>query len=379
MSSPNTNYGIRDIDVAADKYTGIVNVRIPIYSLETNQMQIPIILSYNASGIRADDITSLVGLGWNLHASGKITRSVRGKHDNLDNKEWVGHNINMVDGMFPIWYQEHFDTQPDQFYFEIPNSSGSFVMDSLGNGSLVPYQNMRIEYKNQVFRIYDKQGTCYVFSSSDVTNESYPQNPPETIPSYVSPWYLDKIVYLNGDKVEFYYERDSQGAHTIHYQYLQECYAIYNNQTKQYEPPLKAGKFYDLTHGTVVSNPHYLSKIAYKDQHIEFVYERESSDIPYGKKLTDIIVNHVRDSQMTKIRHFRFSYGHFSNNRLKLTGLKEMESPESERLICNFEYFEDVAPPARNSDGIDHWGYFRANIPHSGSTQTFPAIKVFAI
>lgn len=278
--------------------------------------------------------------------------------------------------IFPIWFEEHWDTQPDQFYFEVPNLSGTFVLDSLGKGWLIPYQNIKVEYENQVFRIYDKQGTCYVFSSWDVTNESYPQNPPEIIPSYVSPWYLDKIEYLNGDKVEFYYERDLQGAHTVHYQYLQECYAIYNNQTKQYEPPLQAGKFYDLTHSSIVSNPHYLSKIIYKDQQIEFVYERESSDIPFGKRLTDIIVNHIQGSQTTKIRQFRFSYGRFANNRLKLTSLKEIESPLSERLICDFEYYEDVVPPTRNSDGIDHWGYFRANIPHPGSTQTFPTTKI---
>ena len=374
MASPNTNFAIRDIDIAADKYTGIANIRIPIYTMEMNNSPMPIELNYTASGIRADDVTSIVGLGWRLSAVGKITRSIRGKPDHPNRLENMRPSIGGGgDGrLVQIWLQEQWDTQPDQYYFELPNLSGSFVLDTLGQACLIPYQNIKIEYKDYKFRVIDDQGTCYFFSTRDKTDIVYTNvSMPEAV-SYDSPWYLDKIEYLNGDKVELYYEQDSLGSNTTHYQYLYSVRAFYNNSSKQYE--MLGGKYCDLTQNTIVSRLHYLSKIVYKDQQVEFVYERESSDIPFGKKLTDIIVKHIRGSQTTQVRRFKFLYDRFDHNRLKLAGIKELGTEQLEHPICNFEYFEDVTAPTRDSYGIDHWGYFRSNT--TKPDQTFPATKI---
>lgn len=373
MPSPDTNLAIRDIDIAADKYTGSANVRIPIYTMDVNNSSLPISLNYTTSGIRADDVTSIVGLGWRLSVGGKITRSIRGKPDNphrLDNSSPAIGNWDLR--LVGIWLQEQWDTQPDQYYFELPNLSGSFVMDTLGQGCPIPYQKVKIEYKDYKFRIIDGQGTCYFFSTRDKTDVTHTKVTMSEAISYDSPWHLDKIEYLNGDKIELYYERDSLGSNITHYQHLYSIQAFFNNSTKQYE--MLPNKYYDLTQNTIVSRPHHLSKIVYKDQEIEFVYERECSDITFGKRLTDIIVNHIRGSQKTQVRRFKFSYGRFDHNRLKLTGIREIGPEKLELPICNFEYFEDVAVPTRDSYGIDHWGYFRSNI--TTLDQTFPSTKI---
>lgn len=372
MPSPNTNFAIRDIDIAADKYTGIANIRIPIYTLEVNNSSMPIELNYTTSGIRADDVTSIVGLGWRLSAGGEITRSIRGKPDNPNRLENI-YTSGPWDGrLMEIWLQEQWDTQPDQYYFELPNLSGSFVLDTMGQACLIPYQNIKIEYKDYKFKIIDDQGTCYFFSTCDKTDVVYTNVSMPEVVSYDSPWYLDKIEYLNGDKVELYYELDSKGSNTTHFQHLYSVRAFYNNSSKQYE--MLGGKYCDLTQNTIVSRPHYLSKIVYKDQQVEFVYERESSDIPFGKRLTDIIVKHIRGLQTTQVRRFKFLYDRFDHDRLKLSGIKEIGTEQLERPICNFEYFEDVTAPTRDSYGIDHWGYFRSNT--TKPDQTFPSIKI---
>lgn len=73
-TNPDVNFGIRNINTATDKYTGIANIKIPIYNMELNNGTLPIFLSYCASGIRADDLTTVVGLGWRLSVGGKISK-----------------------------------------------------------------------------------------------------------------------------------------------------------------------------------------------------------------------------------------------------------------------------------------------------------------
>lgn len=71
QQTPDVNAMIRNITTPADKYTGTLNIQVPIWSISTNSGDIPIHLYYTASGIKNDDIASIVGLGWGLAAGGK--------------------------------------------------------------------------------------------------------------------------------------------------------------------------------------------------------------------------------------------------------------------------------------------------------------------
>ncbi|WP_271766758.1 PKD domain-containing protein [Aquimarina algiphila] len=62
-------------------YTGKVNINLPIYTIDSGDMSIPISVSYNTGGIKVDDIASSVGLGWNLNAGGNIVSVVKDIHD----------------------------------------------------------------------------------------------------------------------------------------------------------------------------------------------------------------------------------------------------------------------------------------------------------
>ncbi len=59
-------------------HTGVPNISIPLYTIESGGLQVPISLNYHASGIKVDQKATWVGLGWNLNAGGAITRTVRG-------------------------------------------------------------------------------------------------------------------------------------------------------------------------------------------------------------------------------------------------------------------------------------------------------------
>src|ERR1700716_3943068 len=70
-------------EIPVGKYTGIPEINIPLYEITEGDIKVPISLSYHASGVKVEENASWVGLGWSLNAGGAITRSVRGKPDEL--------------------------------------------------------------------------------------------------------------------------------------------------------------------------------------------------------------------------------------------------------------------------------------------------------
>lgn len=78
-----------DIDVG--KYTGIPNISIPLYNLSLGNLNVPIDLNYSSSGLKVEEKSSWIGLGWSLNAGGVITRSVHNKADE-QNGYWTHAN-----------------------------------------------------------------------------------------------------------------------------------------------------------------------------------------------------------------------------------------------------------------------------------------------
>jgi hypothetical protein len=66
------------VEVPVSYYTGIPQISIPIYTIQTGNIQLPISISYHAGGVKVEDVASRVGLGWALNAGGVISRSVVG-------------------------------------------------------------------------------------------------------------------------------------------------------------------------------------------------------------------------------------------------------------------------------------------------------------
>ncbi|WP_299213248.1 hypothetical protein [uncultured Dokdonia sp.] len=64
-----------------DLYTGMVDINIPIYEVQDRDLSVPITLKYQRSGIKVNDESGWVGLGWNIVGGGYITREVRGNPD----------------------------------------------------------------------------------------------------------------------------------------------------------------------------------------------------------------------------------------------------------------------------------------------------------
>jgi len=191
-------------------FTGAPEISVPIYEIDEGGFKLPISLSYNASGIKVNDIASWVGLGWSLNAGGVITRNVIGAPDDVKNWTTIG-GINLYPtqpptspsyGNFGFLYANyngtvseanaraqlnpggftigHFfnsqanniawqfkllrfyqiDAEPDIFNFNFNGHAGKFIFNQGTNPSdntgslapdqhtamLIPYQDLKITY-----------------------------------------------------------------------------------------------------------------------------------------------------------------------------------------------------------------------------------------
>ena len=66
---------------AVNEYTGTADISVPLYTIRCKDIEIPLVLRYDASGIKVEQYASWVGLGWNLMVGGCINYVCAGEHD----------------------------------------------------------------------------------------------------------------------------------------------------------------------------------------------------------------------------------------------------------------------------------------------------------
>ena len=195
-------------------YNGLVQIDIPIHTIQLPMFSLPISLSYHASGIKVDEIPTPVGLGWVLNAGGVITRVVDGLPDQPGNApihdtQWVLNNFSAnsdskIDYLYTIWNNEvngAGDTETDVFYYNFCGLSGSFRYDINGNLIQVPLTNNRIEYEDGAnnFKITGNDGTIYYFSAKETSVYNVNSG---WVP-YTSSWYLSYIKTPDNKEIDF--------------------------------------------------------------------------------------------------------------------------------------------------------------------------------
>ena len=70
IKSPEVSSLMKFIEQPVDISTGIPKIEIPVYTINTGRLSVPITLSYHAGGIKLSERASVAGLGWALNAGG---------------------------------------------------------------------------------------------------------------------------------------------------------------------------------------------------------------------------------------------------------------------------------------------------------------------
>jgi hypothetical protein len=391
--SPNASALLEYVNVPVDYYTGVPDIDVPLYTLAGRDINIPIGVSYHASGIKVQDVASSVGLGWNLYAGGAITRVVRG----LPDGSFTNCGTNLSNSLYwGVFLNDGCDHESDIFYFNFLGQTGKFFLDE----TLVPYQSPEgyskiipiadgVELSSVPiarnaptvvgstqpgsrwsWKIIDENGYQYYFGESQASSETSTlwktnNNAYFQDKSFISTWYLTRIISPKGILVaNFTY---SAGAPTS-----TEYFSSFNR--KLVKTLGDCGQIPDeSTTNTnikvVVQNPLYPSWITTSLGSANFSFIGSRRDIT-GSYLDKISIFDLNSMQ---VKSYSFQYGYFTGTkaklgnafgfgcslaecvlRLKLTSIAD----ESLTKLREFVYNEEVDLPQRQSNYIDHWGYY---------------------
>lgn len=382
--SPNASAMMRYGSIPVNLYTGTANISVPLYDLKGRDVSVPIMLNYQASGIKVQDVASSVGLGWNLNAGGAITRLVRGRPD--------GEVSNCTSDMYwgPAYGQ--CDAESDIYYFSFLGRTGQMYLMTNGTPATMPYQDLKITVTGTIssgnwhWTITDESGYQYVFgenssgSGRELTTY-YTQNPPSSTyvekDTFIATWYLEKVISPLGENVvTFTYE---QGANVQYDNYAQKrIYVTSSNCGSGYPKDL----VYNTNTRIKTTAAKYIKIIQTSLGSATFNYNDSRSDLTGGRSVSQVVIKDINDIVVKK---YLFTYSYHPRiavqgggpDRLRLDKINEDFNTTSPYRQFEYDYAGYSGIPPRVDLNFDHWGYYNGSgnnsrIPGSGTADRSP-------
>ncbi|HEY4150157.1 MAG TPA: hypothetical protein VGM41_14560, partial [Chitinophagaceae bacterium] len=417
-STPEVKAMAKYVDIPMSYCTGTPQISIPIGSVKSGSIEIPVSLSYNASGIRVDEEATWVGLGWNLSTGPTLSRAVRGLPDDESTFGYINtistkkvkyihslmddytangaellqlENIDYNDGTL--------DVEPDIFSFSALGYSGKFYwsQDS-GKFILSPCQNIQITAGTTgitSFTLTLPNGVQCVFGDGvpletmqSITTSSYVNNVSiadvANNNSYVTSWPIARIV-------------DPRG-HEIHYHYTSQTVHQFGRGSETAIPTDDGNG-----HSTTNTKQSFFRQVYVKPvlQYISadngYIYFNRSpavrQDVVDSSQSLDTIT--VKNILGTEVNSFLFNYYYTSSNdSISLLGIFQYGGIAAKRLMLNsvtqtnlttglslppyvFTY-SNRPLPNRLSSSQDYWGYYNGkNSAQLFLMPRFPVLTTF--
>ena len=402
-----------NIDYPVSLYTGIPNIGIPLYTIDIDGFKLPITLSYHASGIRADQEASCVGLGWTLDIGARICRVIKNVDDFLENG-WDRYHpycqTGWYDGPTFTYANENLykligtssdiawielnrylitDSEPDLFFYSLPSDNGKFIFDKKHSPVLFNKEhNLKIEVTKIgkpariQLTVFDSEGNQYIFNDEEETrlylannalnrNGTSPKDKYDDNISNFTEWtpirYGNTIEMEPGPVDPYPYtscwcvskiitnkNKVINFCYETEMQYLptQESCEIYNNVRNN-----KQSKLY--TKSKTVNKALHLKSISWNGGKVEFKTSDREDIKGSAKKIDGITIYNINNDLIgsASFHHSYFNneyegdYPHvFKRLRLDSITLKGISND------YEFEYYTGNLP-AKNTKNVDYWGY----------------------
>ncbi len=382
-----------------DHHLGRLGVALPLYTHQGYELNLPIKLNYDGSGVKTTQLASNVGLGWSFSGSGVIVRKVLGEPDDaqhLTTRVSQSNTQTLIDfnadqGLWPLsnrpkdkinaWLtlQDEFelgiaDTQSDVFSFStVTGFSGRFYWDySTNQGFCIEDPTVKIERSTgTTWKITDASGNQYHFEATEKTEYTKSTVANEYTTNYISSWFLTKIISANNtDVYDFIYE-------SLPYWLDQEDLPLVSARQDR---PVRTGSFSEgcpRIQGLDVwsVNKYYriqqrvLNSVNWNGQNIITLnYAQDRIDIPDGRRLTGLAIS--RNSKLLQEVLLSQSYfgnassGSKYNARLKLDSLtivghyNDVPIASEDPQVWSFKYNAQGLVPSRTTKSVDYWGYY---------------------
>ncbi|MDW7691155.1 RHS repeat domain-containing protein [Flammeovirgaceae bacterium SG7u.111] len=400
--SPEAQKIIQYIDYPVSYSTGLSSVNIPLYTIKSKELNLPLSLSYHASGLQPSADDGLVGLGWKLNTGGTITREINGQPD----EQYWDHIIKSEDDL-PYGEQcdevinggcyhtkndpgytymsniekKIDDSEYDIFYYSLLGSSGKFVfkrsndINTFLEPITLPYKpsvSIKPILKNstpggyyfEYFDIVDENGNFYRFGKSISTEkeelEKFVNNSSSITVKGSTSWLLTEIISANKtDTIYFEYEN------------------VFNTETPTLEAHkyiLKLNRSQSVTEGGLGSSlsgysytQKRIKKITSKNCEVSFSYKGKY----YKNKILEKIEIFKRGGTTPfKTINLKSSKYHNDSDRLNWYKLEEVsfEDVDLEEIYkYSLVYYNDGTPSkfpnihdeqTEETYSVDYWGYF---------------------
>ena len=396
-------------NVSVSMYSGTPNISIPMYTVTGRELNLPVSLTYDASGVKVTQLASQAGLGWNLNIGGRITRIVNGLVDDFistspisytsvysDNKIYVGGNAtnktlaqliqenlnppqvfdSLVNAVTYFKFLKDvsdnlLDTQPDYFSFSALGYSDRFVYD-FENKNFKALDNPRTKINvyfdatnsyitNWVVTI--ENGTKFYFNQGEKTHTEGSDTNGDSIVNqdYFSSWLLTKVESPNAKDTFLFSYTDLGLSET---QPLEEITSITNemdDSSPQYNGVItRQSTTYHVSQ--VV-----LNSIKHNNYTVVDINLKNRYDFNLASAIDKVNIYKFKNSGILKSYEFKHSYFGITdtenpasqnpfNIRLKLDEVIIQSADNSKLSSYNFEYFSPENVPSRASLSRDYLG-----------------------
>lgn len=355
---------------------GLPNISFDLYTLSKGGVSVPISISYQASGIRYSDISSVVGMKWNLSAGGSINRSVNGIVD----EDYLLNNLDRIDRDYMEYQNAHvnahqvqdsskrvaeqsIDVSLDNYFYDFPGHGGSMY---LGPNKKFradkEYEQLQISYTNHLdtFIIKDNAGNTYMFgnvadNSTIFNTGKYNRQALSSMSARVS-WKLRKIITATKQEILFdysfyYYEYSSLDAERWT-EYSTPHGAPYSPCGLSYYYIGENEDAYQTTQFTNVAC--LLTKISTDDQEVLFGYRQDSLLPIFQKKLSSIKVYSKISADTVK----KFVFTHDGDYLTSFTEVDKSGHTEGKKHSFMYYGYSPLHPFSKNRD---FFGYYNSS------------------
>ena len=373
--------------VPLNQFTGNGIISIPLHTITSGNLELPISLSYSSDGVKIDQYESNVGMGWVLNAGGVITRQVFDYQDNYNGKlqkpNAAYDSTEMATFLEQASNAGEVDTQPDIYSYNFGGISGKFFLDDNNIPVEIEPTGIKIEITdnflgigtigvntNPEVIITDTKGIKYFFGGSGAVESSLVRDLSKQGPrakDVKTSWYLTKIVDPTTNK-EIILKYD---GNPFNVEYLSGL-----EQTLEYKDDFHPWISLTSTKYNSFSNESLLKEIISNDTKITFTYSKRFSDNDFNLMKIDEI--NCYDKQDILVNKIKLSYTEYVGNsypnenylpyeirtspnyltkRFYLTKVSEHSNSINPKFH-ELEYYSPELLPARFSFAKDHYGLF---------------------
>lgn len=322
-----------------DLATGAVNLSIPLYTIQAEDLSIPLELRYRSNGIRVDDDPYPVGYGWTFTPSLRVTRTVLGRPDGK--YEFVGDrspsDINhatahrcMVNKSF-LGKSTGLDAERDIFTINLASISFNGILED-GVISTPGHEEYKVKAASDLSSITVTDPTGNIWTYSEIGAKWMTEDPVE--------WGLSSIKLPSGRLLQFTWTYGMHGP---------TGGGAYHSYDIFYSYSLGTSCNYDSWNGdrNIQQSP---SGISLNLTKVTFPGGSVSLSYTGGKTAEFLKTITLQDSSGREVRKIIFAYGDSRVDKKMLTSVS-FRSGEKWSFDYNPETFTA-------NDSQDYWGYY---------------------